>query len=129
MVGGWEMFSSQAATMVWRQAKAAFTAGANESFIPQLAATTDYVITVPPPPPAGTDLGPQDLWDQGKWDVAKWDQASAAQPVAHNTGWVSIGSTGFSHAPIVQVTVAQAAPPVVELISIAALYEPAGLNV
>ena len=43
--------------------------------------------------------------------------------------WVSIGYTGFSHAPIVQVTVAQQAVPEVELISIAATYEPCGVNV
>jgi hypothetical protein len=36
---------------------------------------------------------------------------------------VSIGMTGFSHAPIVQVTVAQQAKPEVELISIAATFE------
>ena len=60
----------------------------------------------------------------------QWDQtAPPSRPVVRNTGWVSIGLTGFSHAPIVQVTVAQQAPPNVELISIAALYEGAGVNV
>jgi hypothetical protein len=43
--------------------------------------------------------------------------------------WVSIGMTGFSHAPIVQVTVAQQARPDVELVAIAATYERAGVNV
>jgi hypothetical protein len=57
----------------------------------------------------------------------KW--ISRPRPVVRNTGWVSIGFTGFSHAPIVQLTVAQAGLPNVELISVAALYEPAGLNV
>jgi len=43
--------------------------------------------------------------------------------------WVSIGKTGFSHAPIVQVTVAQQAKPDVELVAIAATFEVAGTNV
>jgi hypothetical protein len=43
--------------------------------------------------------------------------------------WISIGETGFAHAPIVQITVAQQAKPDVELIAIAAVYEPAGVNV
>ena len=56
---------------------------------------------------------------------AKWDQAAPSTPTVRNTGWVSIGYTGFSHAPIVQVTVAQQAIPEVELISIAATSSPA----
>ena len=51
------------------------------------------------------------------------------KPVVRNTGWVSIGMTGYSHAPIVQVTVAQNAKPEVDLISIAATFERAGINV
>jgi hypothetical protein len=43
--------------------------------------------------------------------------------------WVSIGKTGFAHAPICQVTVAQTAPPDVELLAIAAVFERAGVNV
>jgi hypothetical protein len=43
--------------------------------------------------------------------------------------WLSVGMTGFSHAPIVQITVAQQATPDVELIAIAATYERAGVNV
>jgi hypothetical protein len=43
--------------------------------------------------------------------------------VVRNTGWISIGMTGFSHAPVVQITVGQQAKPVVDLISIAATYE------
>ena len=139
MVGGWEMFSSQSTTIVWRQARASFVARAGEPFLPQLSATVDYDIVIPPPPPAGIDPGPADLWDQGWWAStppdadptfqAKWDAAALPAPTVRNTGWVSIGYTGFSHAPIVQVTVSQQAVPEVELISIAATYEPCGVNV
>ena len=140
MVGGWEMFSSQSMTMAWRQARASFSSRSGEPFQPQLSATTDYVIVIPPAPSAAPDPGPLDVWDQGLWAStpgdpeptfqAKWDAAVPSMtPTVRNTGWVSIGYTGFSHAPIVQVTVAQQAVPEVELISIAATYEPCGVNV
>jgi hypothetical protein len=88
-----------------------------------------------------------DLWDEGHWgpdmggppppvptapqraQYAQWDQAAPGRPVVRNTMWVSIGMTGFTHAPVVQVTVAQQAKPDVELISIAATFERAGVNV
>jgi hypothetical protein len=54
---------------------------------------------------------------------AQWDQPAPLKNVIRNTGWVSIGMTGFSHAPIVQVTVAQQAKPEVDLINIAATFE------
>ena len=147
LVGGWEMFASQSATMVWRQARAAFVARAGEPFEPHLSATVDYQLNIPPAPPAGIDTGPADVWDQGLWSpdrgpppvppptpaeiaqYAQWDQAPLPAPTVRNTMWVSIGLTGFSHAPIVQVTVSQVALPDVELISIAATYEPCGVNV
>src|SRR4030095_246740 len=109
------------------QARAVFVS--SQSFDPQLSATTDYVITIPQPPPPATGPGTLDVWDQGKWDVAKWDTAAAAPAPLRTTMWVSIGATGFSHAPIVQVTIAQAVAPVVELVSIAATYETLGVNV
>ena len=129
LVGGWEVFQSPGQTITWRQARASFTARAGEPFAPQLSATTDYVVTLPPPPNAGSDPGVLDLWDQGLWDAALWDAGTPSTPVVRNTGWVSIGRTGFSHAPIVQVTVAQQAKPEVDLISIAATFERAGINV
>jgi hypothetical protein len=130
LVGGWEMFQQAPATVVWHQARAAFLSAPSEPFMPQLAACTDYVIKVPPPPPAGPDPGTPDVWDQGLWDSAKWDQASTLfSPVVKNTGWVSIGEVGFSHAPICQVTVAQQGNPNVELVSIAATFERLGVNV
>lgn len=130
LVGGWEMFALPPATVVFHEARASFLAVANEPFIPQLAACTNYVIKIPQPPLAGLDSGVPDVWDQGLWDQAKWDQPSPLQnPTIRNTGWVSIGETGFSHAPIVQVTMAQQAKPQVELISLSTTYEQLGINV
>jgi uncharacterized membrane protein YgcG len=56
------------------------------------------------------------------------DTATAATTL-RTTRWVSIGKTGFAHAPIVQVTVAQDVAPVVELLAISTTYEVAGVNV
>jgi hypothetical protein len=147
LVGGWEMFASPSQTITWRQARASFSASNGQPFIPQLGATTDYVIVLPTPPPPGIDPGVADVWDQGHWgpdmggppppvptapqraQYAQWDQAAPGRPIVRNTMWVSIGMTGFSHAPVVQVTVAQQAKPNVDLISIAATFERAGINV
>lgn len=129
LVGGWEVFQSPSQTTTWRQARASFSARAGEPFQPQLAATVDYVITIPQPPLAGPDPGIQDLWDEGLWDTALWDAGTPPPTVVRNTGWVSIGMTGFSHAPIVQVTVAQQARPEVDLINIAATFERVGITV
>jgi hypothetical protein len=129
LVGAWEMFQSPSQTNVWRQARASFRARNGEPFLPQLSATVDYVVVIPQPPPVGVDFAVSDLWDEGKWDEAIWDKGVPLPPAVRNTGWVSIGMTGFSHAPIVQATVAQQARPEVELISVAATFERAGINV
>jgi hypothetical protein len=123
------VFQSPSQTITWKQARASFSARAGEPFTPQLGGTTDYVINLPTPPSAAPDPGVLDLWDQGLWDVAKWDAGAPSKPVVRNTGWVSIGVTGFSHAPIVQVTMAQEAKPEVELISIAGTFERLGITV
>src|SRR5436190_8444238 len=146
LVGGWEMFGAPANTVTWHQCRAVFRSGIAQPFYPQLSATTDYVVTIPTPPPPGVDPGVQDVWDQGKWgptgsgdlnppppaDIAayaQWDQPSVRLSPVRNTLWVSIGMTGFAHAPIVQVTVAQQATPDVELLALSTTYERAGVNV
>jgi hypothetical protein len=128
LVGGWEMFQSPAQTITWLQARASFTARGSQPFQPQLSATTDYVVTLPTPPTAGPDPGPLDVWGEGLWGEALWG-VGAPPPAVKNTGWVSIGMTGFSHAPVVQVTVAQIGKPAVDLISIAATFARCGVNV
>jgi hypothetical protein len=129
LVGGWEMFQQPSSMVVWHQARAVFVS--NTNFIPQISATTNFEVVIPPAPPVIPDTGELfEVWDQGKWDAARWDQDSSSRNVPfRNTMWVSVGATGFTHAPIVQVTVAQPSHPSVELIAIAATYERAGVNV
>jgi len=144
LVGSWGPLQSQPSHLVWHQARASFSASAGQPFQPQLSACVDFIVTVPPPPNAGPDPGLADVWDQGLWAPGgmtvpptpadrdrymQWDQGSLAEPAIRNTGWVSIGMTGYTHAPVVQVTVAQQARPNVELISIDATFERLGVNV
>jgi hypothetical protein len=146
LVGGWETFRSGAAQVVWHQARAIFTARHNEPFQPQLAATVDYTLVIPPPPEVGPDPGTADVWDEGLWgppgsgnilpvppaDIAayaQWDQPMADKPSMQNTMWQSIGMSGFAHAPIVQVQVGQTRRPEVELIAIGTTQESGGVNV
>ena len=129
LVGGWEMFQAQSQQTVLHQMRAVFTSPPIEPFEPQLSATTDFIVTIPPPPAPGPDPGLADVWDEGLWDTALWDAAAPARPAHRNTLWVSIGMTGFAHAPIVQVQVAQQARPQVELVALATTFEQAGVNV
>jgi hypothetical protein len=131
MVGGWEMFQVPPNQVTWFQARAAFFSTAHEPFEPQLAATVDYEFRIPLPPAPGPDPGLLEVWDQGLWDNARWDQPAASTAIQSikNTMWVSIGETGFSHAPICQVNVEQQARPNVELVSISATFLRMGANV
>jgi hypothetical protein len=129
IVGGWEIFQSPSQTCVWHQARASFAAAAREPFNPHISACVDYVIELPIPPNPGPDPGVLDVWDQGLWDEALWDQPTVTVPTVRNTGWVSVGATGYSHALVVQVQVAQSAKPNVELISITATFERMGVVV
>jgi hypothetical protein len=129
LVGNWNMLQQQVSQSVWRQARATFRARPTATFQLQLAGCTDFNIVVPPTGSAGTDVVAQGQWDLGLWDQALWDQGDASVLPARNTGWVSIGTTGYSHAPVVQVLIAQQLKPSIELISIDAVFEPAGVNV
>jgi hypothetical protein len=147
LIGGWEMFQARSQNVTWHQARAVFTASEREQFNPQIDAATDFFVTIPPPPPAGPDPGVSDVWDQGRWgpdmggppppvptapqrlQYAQWDQPPPTRPSNRNTLWVSVGKSGFSHAPILQVTIAQQVKPDVELVCIHATFEVGGVNV
>jgi hypothetical protein len=129
LVGGWGVFQRQSNTSVWHQARATFISANAQPFIPQLSACTDYVINLPQPPPAGPAPALAHVWDEGKWDQMLWDGSPRSKPPVRNTLWRSIGRTGYSHAPVVQVTIAQDALPDVELVAIDCAFERAGVNV
>jgi len=129
LVGGWGAMQSQPAEVTWHQARATFIAQTGEPFLPQLSSCVNFVIAPPSPPDAGTDIDTFDVWGQGLWNDALWDQAALPAPAIRSTRWVSIGTTGYTHAPVVQVTVAQTARPTVEMVAIDAVFERQGVNV
>ena len=129
LVGGWGALQSGAQTSVWHQARASFLSRANEPFQPQLGACVDYQIKLPPAPTIGPDPGLLDVWDQGLWDQALWDQPAPTTVPIRNTRWVSIGRTGYTHAPVVQVYVGQQARPDVELVAIDVTFNRMGVTV
>ena len=68
LVGGWETFGAPSAQVVWYQSRAVFITSAIQQFNPQLSVTTDYLITIPtPPPPSLGSAASDDLWDIGTW--------------------------------------------------------------
>lgn len=81
---------------------------------PQIRAHTDYILE-PAPPPSTSVYSAVGVWDDSKWDETVWDGASAA--VALTSFWRSLGRTGYSIAPELQLSFAGIAPPNVELVS------------
>ena len=77
----------------------------------------------------GTNANVQSADSRRQGSYAQWDQPGAGVPPIKNTMWVSIGETGFSHAPIVQVSVEQQIRPNVELVSVSATFLRMAANV
>ena len=148
-VGGWEVFGSPPFVFTLRQARCSFnTKSSAETFIPQVTACINYVIDVPVAPLPGPDFGPAEVWDEGLWGSSgarillirrrcrhqslELRAGTSPEPIVaptRSTMWVSIGETGWSHAPIVQASVFQEAKPDVEMLGISMLAEKAGVAV
>lgn len=87
---------------------------------PYVSAKTDYDQTpslAPSAPANDTELG---VWDVALWDDAAWDAAGLPETRAR---WSSVGRTGRTVAPEVQMTFGNTAKPLVELVSIDAAYD------
>jgi len=137
-VGGWEVFGSPPNQFTVRQARCSFNTRAIEPFVPQVTCAVNYVYELPPPPPIGGDPQLGEVWDQGLWgddhalpfpipgdpaDGVRFDRPAPPMPNTRSTYWVSIGETGYSHAPIVQVQINQAAKPDVEVLGVSFIAE------
>lgn len=104
------------------QARAVFRARAE--FNPLIDTLTDYETTLPTYPSAATITSVSSDWDVGLWDVAQWDAATETFTV--QTYWVSVGKSGFAHAPCILVTSGSAAAPSAELVVFETLHEGGG---
>jgi len=93
-------------------------------FNPIVSVTTDYTVTLPTFPSAGSPIAPS-LWDVGLWDQAQWDAGVEYYTV--QTRFVSVGRSGFVHAPVILVTSGSEAAPSAELVTIDMVYQSAAL--
>jgi hypothetical protein len=98
---------------------------ANVPFIPKISVSTNYKVSLPAVPTSTADFL-SDVWDVGLWDVAIWDAGSATEV---STKWVSIGKSGFSIMPQLQITCGITATPRIEMIAFDIIYERGGVMV
>lgn len=97
----------------------------NVPFIPKISASTNYKVNLPAAPASVADFS-ADVWDVGLWDVAIWDSGSSSEVT---TKWVSIGKSGFSIMPQVQITCGITATPRIEMVAFDIIYERGGVMV
>lgn len=95
-------------------------------FRPLITVTTDYAVKLPAYPSA-VDQPSNSLWDQGVWDLARWDAGLAVYEA--QTRWVSVGQSGYAHAPVILMTSGSPAPLTCELVTFDAVFTPGGLVV
>lgn len=93
------------------------------AILPQLTARADFNETLPVPPSSVSDFS-LGVWDEGLWDEAPWDSASVSIASAQ---WVAVGVTGYSVAPLLQMTFGVTPTPRVELVSIDLAYHAGAL--
>lgn len=96
-------------------------------FNAKISVSTDYELSFPAYPDAATPSASPGEWDVGLWDVAAWDTGLNYYTV--QTRWVSIGKTGFSHAPQLQIVSGTDAAPSAEMVAMDLTYIPAGYAV
>jgi hypothetical protein len=104
-------------TKTFQQARAMFLA--THPFTPQISAGVDYQYDFPAAPSAVADYS-SSQWDSGLWDVATWDGGSVQE--VKNTRMVSIGRTGETVLPQIQITFGTTPTPNVQLVSYLLTY-------
>lgn len=107
------------------QARAIFRA--RSAFNAKLSVTTNYQLALPSYPSAAPDTTVPGEWDVGLWDQAKWDAGSSFYTV--QSYWVSIGLSGFAHAPVLQIVHGATLAPTAELVIFEVTYESGALVV
>jgi hypothetical protein len=108
---------SPGVTKTVHQARCIFKS--NVPINPKISASVNYSTDLPTAPSSIADFA-ADVWDVGLWDTALWDGGTATNI---STQWVSIGKTGFSVSPQVQITCGITPKPVTELIAFDMLFE------
>jgi len=115
--GNPDHLESPGTTKTFHQARALFLA--SSPFTPQVSAGVNYQYNFPAVPNSVADYT-ADQWDVGLWDVALWDGSGTLEVV--NTRMVSIGRTGETILPQLQVTLGVTPTPEIELVSYIVTY-------
>lgn len=123
VVWQFDHLSAPAATKTANQARATFLSA--DPFTPRLSASVNYSVSLPAAPSAASTYT-KAQWDVGLWDIAQWDGNTITTAI---TRWISIGQTGFVHAPQIQVTFGNAPTPDVSLVSFDMTYTSGGIVV
>lgn len=106
-----------------QSARATFVSG--NAVKAKLSVGMDYNVNFPAAP-ASIDDFTTDVWDVGLWDVALWDAATVSRV---SSRWVSIGRSGTSIVPQLQMTFGITPPPMTELVAIDFIYSVGGAMV
>jgi hypothetical protein len=122
-VGQFDHLGQPGATKTVNQARAAYIA--KSPFISKVSASVNYAVVLPSAPSSVANYT-VDEWDSGLWDVAKWDSEASE---SYSSEWVSIGRTGYSFAPQIQMTFGITPFPRVELVALEMTYSGGGVVV
>lgn len=85
----------------------------------QVSAVADFCEVLPSPPSSAPDFDAA-IWDTAAWDTDVWDGSEGSYSNAAR--WQSAGVTGFTIAPVVQVTSGTTPAPVAKLVSVEAQF-------
>lgn len=116
-IGSYEAISGLSDEKTILQARAKFRATSDVSAL--VGMKVDYDETPSSAPSSISDFASA-LWDSGEWDVAKWDGGNTTKSVTGQ--WRSIGRTGTTVGPEVQITCGITSKPVIELVSVDMTY-------
>lgn len=86
---------------------------------PQLSLQADYVLALPPVPDDAGIPG-TDVWGSAVWGTGKW---GGTPQLAVFKDWQSVGGSGYSVAPAVQITSGNIVAPTVELVQVDMTYD------
>jgi hypothetical protein len=87
----------------------------NTPINPKITMNADYNEILPTAPNAA-EFSATEGWDVSTWDVSLWDAGGTDGIGAGDSQWVAIGTTGYTHAPIVQITFGSAVAPDIQYI-------------
>jgi len=92
---------------------------------PKVSIGKDYQIPSPSAPNSIADY-PSSEWDVALWDVAVWDAGLAKTTYFK---WASVGNSGFSIAPVLQMTSGVTPLPRCDVVAVDLTYEIGGVQV